>query len=171
MQTFLPFASFHKSATVLDDGRLGNQVKECMQITTAITVPDYGWQHHPAVCMWRGHYAALVVYGLAMYREWQRRYDCGERGGKRNHRSGEQLCAQFEALAGHVGDDYAPPPWLGDERLHSSHRGCLLAKDYEHYSRFGWVESPTPPVDGKWPYWWPRGVDVAVDREGSSRNG
>lgn len=42
------------------------------------------------------------------------------------------------------------PPWLGDERVHSSHRANLLRKKYAHYSQFGWKETP---VKG---YYWPR---------------
>jgi hypothetical protein len=41
------------------------------------------------------------------------------------------------------------PPWLGDERLHASHRSNLLRKDPEHYGQFEWTE----PDD--LPYWWP----------------
>lgn len=155
MQSFLPYPSYTKSATTLDNRRLGCQVKECEQIACAISDPTYGWQSHPAVRMWHGNYTQLVAYGYAMYQEWQRRFDDDERGGKRCHKSGEQLKQRYMALAEYIEDDYAPPPWLGDERLHSSHRACLLAKDFEYYSQFGWIEKPTPPVNGKWPYWWP----------------
>jgi hypothetical protein len=41
------------------------------------------------------------------------------------------------------------PPWLGIEEFHSSHRAALLAKDYDWYSQWGWVEKPV--ID----YWWP----------------
>lgn len=42
------------------------------------------------------------------------------------------------------------PWWLGDERLHSSHRGRLLYKDPDWYSQFGWSEEPIETG-----YWWP----------------
>lgn len=54
MQTFLPYSSFKDSARVLDRQRLGKQRVENMQIITALLDPDYGWQNHPAVNMWRG---------------------------------------------------------------------------------------------------------------------
>jgi hypothetical protein len=41
------------------------------------------------------------------------------------------------------------PPWLGDERLHASHRANLLRKSAGYYRRFGWTESPDMP------YYWP----------------
>jgi hypothetical protein len=48
------------------------------------------------------------------------------------------------------------PAWLGDERLHASHRRCLLAKDPAHYGPLFPHDAPTPRgADGKWPYYWP----------------
>ena len=154
MNTFLPYASYTATGSVLDNLRLNKQIVEAEQMVRALEDPGYGWQRHPAVRMWRGHYAELVRYGVAMYDEWQRRYDAGDRGGKRDHKSGERLVQRLrEAVP--PGDDYAPPPWLGDERLHASHRACLLAKDPVHYGRFGWCEEPTPRTADGWPYWWP----------------
>ena len=49
MQTFLPYASFIKSAQCLDDKRLGKQRVECLQILKAIKDVNYGWRNHPAV--------------------------------------------------------------------------------------------------------------------------
>jgi hypothetical protein len=41
------------------------------------------------------------------------------------------------------------PPWLGDERLHRSHRAALARKDPQHYrGRFDDVEQDMP-------YFWP----------------
>lgn len=158
VNTFMPYPQHDRSARALDWRRLNKNIVEAEQACQALENPNYGWQHHPAVEMWRGHYAELVHYGVAMYREWQRRYDDGERGGNRSHKSGERLVQRYRELAPYIGDDYAPPDWLGDERLHSSHRACLLAKDGEWYGQFGWSEQPTPPGDdGRWPYWWPGG--------------
>lgn len=53
MQTFLPSPNFTQSAQFLDPQRLGKQRVEALQILTALTNPAYGWQHHPAVQMWR----------------------------------------------------------------------------------------------------------------------
>lgn len=62
MQTFLPYASFSESAKVLDDKRLNKQIVEAYQILKAITLPDYGWQNHPVVNMWRENELALLSY-------------------------------------------------------------------------------------------------------------
>ena len=34
------------------------------------------------------------------------------------------------------------PHWLGDDRVHSSHRSNLLRKDFKFYSKYEWEESP-----------------------------
>jgi hypothetical protein len=151
MQSFLPFPKFDQCAAVLDGHRLNKQITECEQIVRALDDPDYGWQHHPAVQMWVGYRDALVCYGLVMYAEWQQRLRDGKRGGKLEHVSGERLLATKTI-------NRAPlPSWLGREDIHSSHRACLLAKDFTYYSQFGWLEQPTPQVNGSWPYVWPKG--------------
>lgn len=148
MQAFLPFADFRLTAEALDDRRLGKQRVEVLQILRALTREKYGWQHHPAVLMWRGYEEALGAYGLAVCSAWT------ERGradtvdpkireelaalGIASPRSQEQLAA-----AG------ALPPWLSDEALHRSHRAALLRKDAVWYGpRF-----PDAPEDAD--YVWP----------------
>ena len=70
MQTFLPYPDFARSARALDVRRLGKQRVECLQVVRGLTVPDYGWRHHPAVRMWRGHLEALGRYTLACCEVW-----------------------------------------------------------------------------------------------------
>ena len=41
------------------------------------------------------------------------------------------------------------PEWIGDDRVHASHRSNLLRKDFSFYSKFGWSESSDMP------YFWP----------------
>jgi hypothetical protein len=41
------------------------------------------------------------------------------------------------------------PWWLGDNRLHSSHRSNLLRKMPDYYVQFKWTDDPAAP------YWWP----------------
>jgi len=64
VQTFLPYADFAATASVLDPSRLGKQRVEAPQIVRAVTVPGYGWRHHPAARMWRGYEEALGAYGV-----------------------------------------------------------------------------------------------------------
>jgi hypothetical protein len=132
VQTFLPYPDFARSASVLDDRRLGKQRVEVLQIIRALTIPGYGWRAHPAALMWKGHEEALVAYGATICAEWRRRgfadtceakilADAGT-AGIRSARSQEELAA-----GGLL------PPWLGDEDLHRSHRSALLRKDPDRY--------------------------------------
>ena len=70
MQTFLAYPDFTQSAKVLDRQRLGKQRVEAKQILQTIMDPSRGWQHHPAVSMWRGYTRQLAQYGAAICREW-----------------------------------------------------------------------------------------------------
>jgi len=130
MQTFLPYADFRESAFCLDRLRLGKQRVEAAQILRTLRGESDGWKGHPAVLMWRGYESALAMYSDAMVDEWIRR---GYRNTMRLYRP-------------HVA---ASPPWLGDDRLHLSHRSNLLRKDPDHYARFGWLVEPNMA------YFWP----------------
>ncbi len=132
MQTFLPYADFDACARCLDSRRLGNQRLEALIILRTLRRQSrQGWRHHPAVKMWRGYENALAQYLNAVCAEWARR-------GYRNNIRRRRVRLPLE-----------PPPWLGDERLHASHRSNLLRKDPAHYGRFGWREPPDLP------YYWP----------------
>lgn len=129
MQTFLPFASFDDSARVLDGPRLGKQRVETLQILRALVVPTYGWQRHPATTMWRGYVPALTAYGLATVRAWT------DRGFADS--VGEQLAEFAPEVVGRpqswLAQQHLLPPWLGDPRIHESHRSRLIAKDPDFY--------------------------------------
>ena len=149
MQTFLPYADFAASAAALDDKRLGKQRVEALQILRALTYPTYGWKHHPAVKMWRGHEEALAAYGLAIVAEWTSRgradtcaatiaADLGLAGLPTRPRTQAELAAAGEL-----------PPWLGDEAFHASHRAALLRKEPDFYAeRFDGADPDLPYV---WP--------------------
>jgi hypothetical protein len=134
VQTFLPVPDFHESARLLDRRRLGKQRVEAWMIHDILTNPDSRWKswlRHPVVPMWRGYEDALSLYFWAMVEEWKRR--------------GYRSTIELPVPPGEV----ELPPWLGDERLHGSHRSRLLQKEPEWYGRFGWREE-----SGR-PYWWP----------------
>ena len=155
MQTFLPDADFAASAALLDDRRLGKQRVEALQVIRALTRATYGWQHHPAVRMWRGYEEALGRYALTICAEWCRRSfadtcaatitdDLAAAGLPVPPRTQDALAAAGEL-----------PPWLGDEAFHRSHRSALRRKDPEHYAaRFADVPDDLPYV---WPVTGPDG--------------
>lgn len=140
MQTFLPSPSYTESAKILDYKRLGKQRVEAKQILLALGKTSGGWVNHPATKMWRGHEVELCQYGLSMCCEWIRR-------GYKDTLSEFFMDAlwQYES----DGRDMSLPPWVGDERVHASHRSNLLRKDREFYSQYGWEESDDLP------YVWP----------------
>jgi Pyrimidine dimer DNA glycosylase len=133
---------------VLDPRRLGKQRVEALQVLRGLTRPGYGWRHHPAVLMWRGHEEALGSYGVATCRAWRalgfadtceaKLLDELARLGLGAPRAQPEL-----ARAG------ALPPWLGDPALHRSHQSSLLRKDPAFYRRH------FPDVPDDLPYVWP----------------
>jgi hypothetical protein len=133
VQTFLAYPDFERSARVLDPKRLGKQRVETIQVVRALTVPTYGWKHHPAVLMWRGFEEALGRYGLTCCAVWVERGfadTCAvtiatdlATAGVSTIRSEADL-----ATAG------ALPPWLGGDAFHRSHQSSLLRKDPDHYA-------------------------------------
>lgn len=106
-------------------------------------------RRHPACKMWEGHAVGLVAYGMAVCTEWKRRGNAD-----RVYTSleafadlAERAYPEQEWLAANL--PIALPPWLGDERVHSSHRARLLKKDPAWYGAFGWPERPGED------YFWP----------------
>lgn len=130
MQTFLPYPDFEKSAEVLDYKRLGKQRSEALIAIRAIEEGS-GWSNHPVAKMWTGYTKALRLYHDVVIEEWM------DRGYENNMKL-------FE-----VEGPVEFPPWLGDERLHRSHRSNLLRKDTEFYSQYDW--DVPPDLDYFWP--------------------
>ena len=152
MQTFLPYASFIETAQCLDNLRLVNQC--CNE---SVRLYQGKWPNHPAAKMWANHKYALARYNHALAAEWYAR-----RVAKGGHGVAEAALRwklfwhqQIDTLLAE-GADTSMPPWLGDKRVHTTHRACLLAKLPDHYGQCGWDEQPSPPDDKcKWPYFWP----------------
>lgn len=136
MQTFLPFANFSYSSSLLDTRRLGKQRVEGRQIQNALQKGG-GWANHPATKMWEGYNVALMFYTDCCIREWI------SRGYENN----------MHLMLGDVNLPYMRniqmPPWLGDEAFHASHRSALLAKDPEWYGQYDWPDEPK--IDYIWP--------------------
>jgi hypothetical protein len=161
VQTFLPYPDFAASAAALDPKRLGKQRVEALQVLRALTRAEYGWKRHPAVRMWVGYTEGLAAYGLATCREWV------ARGGA-------------DTVAGTIGVDLATaglpavprtqqelarvcglPAWVGDERVHRSHRAALVRKDPAYYGAL------FPDVDPELPYFWP-GASAPREQAGAA---
>lgn len=144
MQSFLPYASFAESASVLDYRRLGKQRMECKQMLAALGYaivagrlihrePAQGYKNHPCTLMWKGYEMALAFYGSICIYEWM----------NRGYNNTMEFMDPCEPRV------YTVPDWIGDEAIHSSHRSKLMQKAPEHYEQFGWDD----PLDMR--YWWP----------------
>jgi hypothetical protein len=148
VQTFLPYPDFAASAAVLDDRRLGKQRVEALQVLRALTRVTYGWKRHPAVRMWAGHPEAVAAYGLDVCAEWVgrgRADTCAAtirtdlvEAGLAAPRPQTELAARCLL-----------PEWIGDDRVHRSHRSALVRKDPEFYGPL------FPDADPGLPYVWP----------------
>ncbi|MFZ7086951.1 MSMEG_6728 family protein [Curtobacterium sp. RRHDQ10] len=145
MQTFLPFADFRESVAALDDRRLGKQRVETLQVMRALTVPGYGWQHHPVTTMWRGFRPALMAYQDATCDEWSARGfadTCREK-------TLADLGLEPADLAAYRSGTFPVPSWVDDEAVHRSHRSKLVQKSPEHYRQL------FPDVPDDLDYVWP----------------
>lgn len=137
MQTLLPYANFARSARTLDSDRLVKQAIDCKQLVIAQIDPLFGWQTHRAKTMWNGHVRSLCAYGIAIIDEAICR--------------GIRLSAYERSwlvhLHEHAQGTTLAPWWLGDTRLHSSHRAHLKRRNPHYYRAF--AEDPTLLM------WWP----------------
>jgi hypothetical protein len=120
MQTFLPYEDIKESLRALDNARLKNQRTEALELITSITT-DRGWRHHPC------------------FKLWENNIDWAERIGQNYHK---------DMLLEVVNPLFKMPVWLGNKRLHATHRSNLLRKKPEFYKQYGWTE----PHD--LPYYW-----------------
>ena len=156
MQTFLPSSDFSESALMLDYKRLGKQRVEGMQLLNAMqpNYPHKGWLNHPAKKMWEGYETALKLYVNTMILEWKSR-------GYNNTMKLYDIDTS----------DLEYPEWLGDEKIHKSHRLNLLRKDFKFYSPL-WPSEAIEHANeiDSYPYYWPtsRGWYISTpDRSGT----
>lgn len=151
MQTFLPYADFGASARALDNQRLGKQRVECLQLLNVLSASDRprkGWRNHPACKMWEHHCVLLATYGQVVCAEWK------ARGFKDT--CSEKIAQVVMLDAWDRAQLPGKPAWLGDERLHASHRSNLMRKAWDSnddvldwYLAFDWKDDPDAD------YWWP----------------
>lgn len=121
--------------------QLGAMVREIDQMLEAISYNRGNWiGKHLVTRSWANHYPTLALLGVIAYREWMRRYQDGERGGKLLHLSGERILNRWAEIGCPVA--VAWPAWYGDPRMTANHRGRLLEKKPDWYKQFGWDVAP-----------------------------
>ena len=139
MQTFLPYADFHKSAQVLDYQRLGKQRVEAKQILNALDGLTKGWVNHPATQMWKYHRGTLAQYGVIICQEWRDR-------GYNDSLLPEFIDRTLEYVET-CPDEFKLPPFVGDRYFHESHQSNLIRKNPVIYIPvFGNISDKLPYV-------------------------
>jgi hypothetical protein len=136
MQSFLPSPDFAETAALLDPRRLGKQRVEALQILRGLTVPGYGWRHHPAVKMWAGYEEALVRYGLEICARWTAIGRADTCATSLRAELNQLLNVSTPRRQLELASAQELPPWLGDDALHRSHRSALLRKDPAYYGKY-----------------------------------
>jgi hypothetical protein len=131
MQTFLPYSNFLGSVGCLDAQRLNRQRVEAHLIINALKGESKQFESDPCVMMWVGYVPALTQYMRLCVIEWI----------NRGFKNTMEIPSENW--------DFKNPPWLGDRRLHDSHKSNLLKKAPAHYSIYNWR------VQADLPYFWP----------------
>jgi hypothetical protein len=163
MQTFLPYANFVKSAKVLDKKRLFKQAVEDIHIIGTLLglpkrdgSPRVGYKNHPVIRMWRGYEQCLIFYHKAILDE------CIARGINTSIPFpdidyGDGTITYFQFLNDRLQSKTLDlnmtvnPFWLGDPRLHTSHKSNLIRKDPGYYRPIFGHE-----ISSDFPYWYPK---------------
>lgn len=148
MQTFVTYKDWAKTASSLDNLRLGKQRLEALQTMRQLMYGEGGYPHHPVNKMWRGYEFALGIYGMQMCMAWhtQRRFvDTILFDFKR----------EIEELKRRDGDaSFASPPWRQDADVMRSHRSNLIRKERERAAGAAGYAAKFPKTDDNWPYLW-----------------
>jgi hypothetical protein len=126
VNTFLPYSDFAKTASVLDNKRLGKQRVEAKQIIDIIEklkpntakLNPIAWGNHPAVRQWIGYANALKSYYNCIVKEWI------ARGFVNN--------MKLYKLPKHI-----TMPWFVNSlAFTTSHQAALLRKLPTHYEKY-----------------------------------
>lgn len=129
MQVFISMPTFKESAKVLDSRRMNKQIMECNQIYRAIKGETDGWKNHCVTRLWWEYPEELMMFANDCY---------------------------WELVQNRGGNPVKPYKWMSLKRPSKSEmphfikldwwlsamRSHLLAKDFDHYSKFNWTEEP-----------------------------
>lgn len=139
--TFIVDTDFAKSASYLDNKRLGKQRVEAQQILDILLGTtgsnSTAWQKHPIVLSWQGYENALKYYINCIIDEWESR-------GYQNN------------MSKHVVVEPVVLPWWAEwSFLHQSHRAMLCRKEPMHYVNLFVGDMAIHPEFYKYGYIWP----------------
>jgi hypothetical protein len=140
----LPYASFGQTAGCLDDQTLSEQIAQARKILLTLLFPPRTAEPNTrAINMWQNYEKHLCTHGIALCIQRQIRHEFED----------DTMLDWFRSHLMILQDrPTVDPPWLGDYRLHKSHRARLLAIDPDYYGQFGWSDSPQDDTRN---CWWP----------------
>lgn len=127
MQIFATSPSFSISAKVLDSRRMNKQVIECNQIYRALIGESIGWRNHCVTRLWSKYPLSVIAFGWACF------YELKSRG-----LNPCQPCVNPDDISTIYDRSDLVPPFLWDKKMTDAMKSHLLAKDFPHYSQFGW---------------------------------
>lgn len=128
MNTLLPFPSL-SSLGLLANADLGIQIHEADELIYLLEKCPVGWYKSKEAMQWFGHLEALKAYYNHCIILW------GQRGFTPDRRIYPGLDLRYSTKL---------PAWVGDERVHSFHRGILLKRRPDFYKQYGWTISDKP---------------------------
>lgn len=146
MQTYVPLPNLVESATILSDTDLAEQLDA---VLTALDLlhqveGDAPVTWDPEVKMWAGYEVHLATYGLNLLEEAaSRKIQFPHHEVKSDRVEWHLECA----TSGDFGMEY--PKWMGDDRLHDSHKAALIRKNPHFYRR------RFASIDKSLPMFWP----------------
>ena len=140
MITWTPYPNLRLSAHVLSPHTLGRQITQALQLLRAATGASVGTStlYSPAYDMWKETPSALMVYIDGLIRESELR-GCSQGLPVPSSPEGRRV---YDIPKTWRRETAQMPDWLGVEKLHASHRACLLTQDLEWYAQFAWDEPP-----------------------------
>lgn len=153
---WLPKPDFYESVSCLTTYQVGRQVHEAWWILECLTGRRQRANRYMMSRLWNGYSSGLALYLSLAIREWNVRGfpSCHEApyDFRNNYKLNEKWIGRLNVV-----NKIHYPPWVGNERLHSSHRSFLLRDEPVHYSQFGWIDN-VPEL------YWPEGCTNDVDR-------
>lgn len=128
MQVFMPFQSFHETASCLDNHRLLKQILECKQILNALK-NDGPWSNHCITRTWRDYETALNSFKSICILEAFKRFV-----GKFSLDDVNRLRIGYKSCPWSTCETALGRPNLPTD-YYTRYKQHLLAKDFHHYSK------------------------------------
>lgn len=134
MITYLPHSDFKQSLECLSDEHLVQTIQHAGHIILVIRGKInrqfyhgmIAFARHPAVLMWEPHLDTLKLY-----------YNMGILIIKQRFKN-QPFYIPLKLFQGIL--SISTPPWLGDKRLHQTHRHLLMISS-KHYDKFRWTKT------------------------------